>query len=380
MNSLTPPRSFLRPVQGAAGLVTLLLLLLPGCGPVASPSKLRCPDDPVAAKSGKDPDFSPYANIPKGRLGSIPCPGPLTFYATGDPTQLGTHAYGSPPPGGPAEGSRGIIYTVHGGFIDVAHLRKAADWTAYHQVRIRHALASDWQCIVLPSKEGTIFRMGFNYPAAWPTLDAARRQRTIDELSIRLAQSLAVTQTAWHEIATWFGYSSTMYPEKPSALTYDDMTSHLLGAKIAGLALHDRTHDFNTAVTYHLKRELDQLGAVPPEQTLKALGMVENKWWRNGFVIKRQLDLGESRGAIMPWIVPGYPDGNTAAGVAFPVPSLKDVAGQDMSRFAQVDFDPQMRAWSQMRRILPGNPSRCQPARDFPLLMQFIRQVEAGGQ
>ena len=82
----------------------------------------------------------------------------------------------------------------------------------------------------------------------------------------------------------------------------------------------------------------------------------------------------------MPWIVPGYPDGNTAVGVPFPIPSLKDVAGQDMSRFAQVDFDPQMRAWSQMRRILPGNPSRCQPARDFPLLMQFIRQVEAGGQ
>ena len=331
----------------------------------------------MAAKSGRDPDFSPYNDMPKGRIGSIPCPGPLTFYATGDPNQLGTHAYGNTL-GGPAEGSRGIIYTAHGGFIDIAHVRKAADWTAYHHVRIRHALENGWQCIVLPSKEGAVFRMGFNYPASWQTLGAARRQRTIDELSIRLAQRLAITQTAWHEIATWYGYSSMPYPEKPSALTYDDMTSHLLGAKIAGLALHDGTHDYNTAVTYHLKRELDLLGAVPPEQTLKALGMVEGKWWRNGFVIKRQLDIGEKNGTIEPWIVPGYPDGKTAAGVPFSIPSLKDVAGQDMSRFEQVEFDPHVREWWQMRRSLPGNPSRCQPTRDFPLLMEFIRQVESG--
>ncbi|MES2921643.1 MAG: DUF4056 domain-containing protein [Verrucomicrobiota bacterium] len=348
--------------------------LLPGC----TSSSLRCPDDPVAAKTpGRDPYFQPYNSIPKPRLGSIPRPGPLTFFATADPNQLGNHAYGRSPSGANQETDRGIIYTVHGGFIDIAHLRKSADWTVFNQVRIHYALENGWQCIMLPSKEGAVFRIRFNYPASWNTMDASRRQGVIYALSIRMAQRLAVTQTAWHEIATWFGYSATLYPEKPSALTYDDMTSHLLGAKIAGLALHDRSRDYNTAVTWHLKQELDRLGPVSPEQTLKALDMVKNKWWANGLVTKRMLDLGEKTGAIQPWIVPGYPDGTTAAGIPFPIPSLKEVAGQDMSGFEQVDFAPNILQWGKMRRILPGNPSRCQPARDFPLLLQYIRQHES---
>lgn len=375
MNSRPPPRSFCRPVQCAAALA--IVCLLTGCAAVFTSSSLRCPDDPVAAKTpGRDPYFSPYHSIPKPRLGSIPCPGPFTFFATADPNQLGTHAYGRSKPGPTAETDRGIIYTAHGGFIDIAHVRKTADWAAYNQVRIRYALEKGWQGVMLPCKEGAVFRIHFNDPASAQSLDAARRQSTLDELSIRMAQRLAITQTAWHEIATWFGYSATLYPEKPSAFTYDDMTSHLLGAKVAGLALHDRSRDYNTALTWHLKRELDRLGPVSPEQTLKALGMVENQWWSHGFVTKRMLDLGEKNGVIQPWIVPGYPAGKTAAGVPFVIPTLKDVAGQDLSGFEQVDFAPNILQWLRMRRILPGNPSRCQPARDFPLLLQYIRQHE----
>ncbi len=198
----------------------------------------------------------------------------------------------------------------------------------------------------------------------------------IRSLSIVMAQRLAITQTAWHEFATWFGYSSTPYPEKPSAFTYDDMTSHLLGAKIAGLALHDTAHDYDTAVTYYLKRELDRLGAVPPDQTLKALHLVENNWWRHGFVIKRQLDIGGTDGVIQPWIVPGYPDGRTEAGFPSSIPSLKNVAGHDMTGMEQLEIDPHMAVWLLMRRVLPGTPRRCHPARDFPLLMQYICQQE----
>lgn len=346
--------------------VVAAVLLLAGCRTVLAPG-LCCADDPVAASSPRaTPDFSPFNGIPKGRVGSIPCPGPLTFYATGDPARLGNHSYSSPG----SESERGIIYTLHGGFIDIAHARKAADWTAYHQVRILHALDNGWNCIVLPSKEGSISRIRFNlsrYPAS---------QRIHRELSIRLAQRLAITQTAWHEIATWFGYSCTPYPEKPSAFTYDDMTSHVLGANVAGLALHDSSRDFNAAVTWYLKQELDRLGAVPPDQTLRALAMVENRWWRNGLVIKRQLDIGEGDGKIQPWIAPGYPDGRTAAGVPFILPSLKDVAGLDMSGFAEVEMEPRIPQWASMRHLIPGDPQLCHPATDFPILMRYIRAHE----
>ncbi|MES2661463.1 MAG: DUF4056 domain-containing protein [Verrucomicrobiota bacterium] len=366
------PVSAVTAIRKLTGLPMMAAVILTcGCGSVST-SSIRCPDDPVAKSTRGYPDFSPYNATPKGRVGSIPCTGPLTFYATADPEQLGTHSYGSSL-GGEEEGSRGIVYTLHGGFIDIAHVRKVVDWTVYHQVRIRHALDNGWNCIVLPSKEGSVYRIRFNYPSTWQGMTPARRQQVVGALSIRLAQRLAIIQTEWHEIATWFGYSCTLYPEKPSAFTYDDMTSHLLGSKIAGLALHDGTHDFNSAVTYYLKRELDRLGAVPPDQTLKAVAMVKNKWWKNGFVIRRQFDIGERNGLIEPWIVPGFPNGRTEATHPFSIPSLKDVAGMDMSGIERVEVDPHLGVWSSMRKVLPGNPRVCRPTEDFPVLMRYIR-------
>lgn len=351
-------------------LAVASISLLAGCG---SPA-LRCPEHPVAAKSPRPiPGFQPFDQPPKARIGSIPCPGPFTFFATADPRGLGTHAYGS---GGRNELSRGIVYTTRGGFIDIAHLRKAADWSAYHHLRFKRALEESQPCIVLPSKEGSVYHVKFNYPGSWAALPDTKRRRIIDELSIRLAQRLAITQSEWHEFATWFGFSHTLYPEKPSALTYDDMTSHVLGATVAGLALRDTSRDYNTAVTYHLERELDRLEPVSPEQTLKALGMMENKWWRNGIVIKRQLDIGERDGIIEPWIVPGFPDGGTATGIPFAIPSLNDVAGLNLSGFEQVEINPRIGTWPAMRRVLPGNPDRCLPAEHFPLLLRHIRRQE----
>jgi hypothetical protein len=358
------------PLGRAVGALLAIapIWLLAGCGA----DNLQCHEHPVAKSSRAHSGFQSFDQPPKARIGSIPCPGPFTFFATADPRGLGTHAYGS----GRNELSRGIVYTTRGGFIDIAHVRKAADWSAYHHLRFKRALEEGRPCIVLSSKERTTYHVKFNHPAFWAALPDTKRRQVIDELSIRLAQRLAITQSEWHEIATWFGFSNTMYPEKPSALTYDDMTSHVLGATVAGMALRDTSRDYNTAVTHHLKRELDRLGPVSPDQTLKALGMVENKWWRNGVVIKRQLDIGEGDGTLAPWIVPGYPGGGTATGIPFAIPSLKDVVGLNLSGFEQVEINPRIGAWSAMRRVLPGNPDRCRPAEHFPLLLRHIRRQE----
>ena len=259
--------------------------LLTGC---ATPALFH-PNDPHADQASRGRgDFGPFTKVPTGRVGSLPCHGPLSFYADADPGRLGTHSYR----GGAGETGRGIVYTLHGGFIDIAHLRKAVDWTAYHQVRFEHALRNGWQGIVLPSKEGAIARMSFNYPAWWSSMPEPEREKLIRELSIRLAQRLAITQCEWHEIATWFGYSSTFYPEKPSAFTYDDMTSHLLGAEIGGLALRDRQQGFDAAVTFYLKREMDRLGAVSPTETNRAIDMVQRQvveeWIRDPVSIRHQ--------------------------------------------------------------------------------------------
>lgn len=323
-----------------------------------------------------DSGYSPFNGIPKGRVGAMPCPGPFTFYVSADPGKLGTHAYSSALPVANGETARGIVYTLHGGFIDIAHLRKAADWTAYHQVRIRHALEEGRKCMVLPGKEGGSYHLSFSYPASWSGMSASGKKAAMDELSIRLAQRLAIIQTEWHEIATWFGYSSTPFPEKQSAFTYDDPVSHVVGARVAGMALRQGSGNYNASVTWFLKKELDRLGAVSPPETERAIRLVKDKWWHNGQMLHRQLDIGSTDGEVRPWIVPGYPDGNTATGEVFKVPTLDHVAGQDFRNFAQVEIEPGLDAWKNMRRVLPANPDRCLPSRDFPILMAYIKQVE----
>ncbi|RYD21721.1 MAG: DUF4056 domain-containing protein [Verrucomicrobiaceae bacterium] len=366
------------PLPGAESLRTaartlpaILLLALSGCTAV-SPSTF-CPED---AAGRTDSGYSPFTSIPKGRVGAMPCPGPFTFYVSADPGKLGTHAYSSALPVANGETARGIVYTLHGGFIDIAHLRKAADWTAYHQVRFRHALEEGRKCMVLPGKEGGSYHISFRYPSSWSGMDAAEKKAVMDELSVRLAQRLAIVQTEWHEIATWYGYSSTPFPEKQSAFTYDDPVSHMVGTKVAGMALRKGSGNYDASVTWFLKQELDRLGAVSPAETERAIAVVKDKWWHNGQMLHRQLDIGSTDGEVRPWIVPGFPNGKTMAGEVFRVPTLDPVSGQDFRNFAQVEIDPGLSAWRNMRRVLPGNPDRCRPAEHFPILMAHIRQAE----
>ncbi len=354
-------------------LLAGVLLAASGC----AYQDIRCREDPIAAQSEvRSRDFAPYQREPKARIGSVPCIGGYTLFKTADADRLGRHHYGNAIISGQAETRRGIVYTTHGGFIDIAHLRKAADWTAFHHARLTHALNEGWRCIILPSKEASTYHIRFRYPDGWDALPEARKQAVREELAIVLAQRLAIMQTNWHEIATWFGYQSTPLPEKASAFSYDDTTSHILGAQIAGLALRDPRRDYDEAVTFYLRGELARLGAVKPEQTIQAIRGVEGRWWKSGRVTQRQLDIGENDGVVMPWIVPGFPDGATAQGLPFAIPLLNDVAGVDMRGFEMVEIDPRLRVWSRMRKVLPSKPQRCIPEDHFPLLMAYIREAE----
>lgn len=357
------------------GAVLSVPLLVAGC---MTPD-LRCPDDPVAMADPEPvPGFQPFDRVPRARLGAVPCPGGYTLFKITDPTRLGEHTYANDTLAGRSEKARGIVYTRHGGFIDIAHVRKVADWTAYHRPRFSHALGRGWGCVVLSSKERSVYRIRLNYPSDWASMEPEARRRLIDALSIRLAQRLAITQTHWHEIATWFGYSATFLPEKASAFTYDDTTSHILGARVAGMAMRDTQRHYNDAMTWHLDAEMRRLGAVSQAMTRRAVRMVEGDWWRGGRVVRRQVDIGLDDGAVDPWIVPGFPDGRTAAGFAFEIPSLADVAGRDLSGCLHIEIDPKISAWGRMRRLLPGSPATCDPQVHFPLLIEHIRQVEAG--
>jgi hypothetical protein len=125
----------------------------------------------------------------------------------------------------------------------------------------------------------------------------------------RLAEWLDFQASIWHEISTWYGWSSTSFPERPSAFSPEDLYSNLLGAKIAGLVIrrHESASelDFNRAVTATLKDALDKLGPLPREATRHAFQYVDGIWWDsakrvpdNQLVRHRNFEIGPK---ISPW-------------------------------------------------------------------------------
>src|SRR4051794_20958129 len=103
--------------------------------------------------------------IPRGRIGALPFPGMMTLYCTADPHHLGRHRYAQAPRLFQTdEEERGIIYTARGGFLDVAHLRAAIDWTRYDTLQIRRALESNKTHLALPGNRNAVLNVTLNYP------------------------------------------------------------------------------------------------------------------------------------------------------------------------------------------------------------------------
>jgi len=246
---------------------------------------------------------------PRSRVGSLPFPGMLTLYQTADPERLGRHHYGPFPASidNQWEADRGIVYTRRAGFLDLAHVRMAADWCRYIHRSIHPALLDNAESVSFEDNSFTRYTVRIEYPSAWHALTPMERARAADEFAVPLAQQLAYDKATWHEIITWFGYKSTVViPEDASAFTYDDTTSHLVGIHIAGLALRDPQMDYDQAVTAAMDAAMRRLEAVAPAETEAAIEAVEGVWWRDNKPLRRHVDHGYDDGVVMPWLVAGF--------------------------------------------------------------------------
>jgi hypothetical protein len=321
---------------------------------------------------------TPPDDLPRDRLGAMPFPGLLTLYHAADPANLGEHQYDRRTRRVGAEEERGIIYTTRAGFLDLAHIRITVDTVRYCAGHIRRALEERQDVVALSTIEGSIFHVAFHYPPHWPAvLDDEYAVRVADELAIRIGQRLAYMMMTWHELITWFGYRSLpFFDEAPSAFTYDDPMSHLVGLMVAGRVLRRQGPDpFDDAVTHALSAELAALGAVSPRQTDEAVRAVDGIWWRRGAPLKRQIDVGLADGAVRPWLVPSVDPARYRAPELFRVPTLANIYGQDLSSFYSVTIDPRIPVAHRIREILPSRPSALLSAdRDFPQLLRAIRR------
>jgi hypothetical protein len=231
-----------------------------------------------------------------------------------DPDRIGHHRYNGglvSPKHGVRRGfvsteENGLVYTCRGGFIDLAHVRDYADWTAFLARRLEATLRTG---VALELPEEGARRFVF--------LTAVDRKLVSQvghhTLAVLLAQWLAFQLSLWHETATWYGWSSLdLLPERASAFSPEDLYSNLLGIHLAGYAIQsgdaETEGDFNRAMDQAIRDVLPLLGAMPAEATRRALDAVEGHWWNSGerlpskrLVLRRSMDLGPE---ISPWRVP----------------------------------------------------------------------------
>ena len=227
-----------------------------------------------------------------------------------DISELGTHQYNKgtvalQPRGGErliSDEASGILYTCRGGFIDIAHVRDNADRTFYLVSQIAR-LAADGGTIPITG-EGAERRIVLK------PLDAGLvRAYGVREVAVSLAEWLAFQASIWHEITTWYGWSSTAFSERPSAFSLEDLYSNLVGIKITGAIVRRHAAPselaYNQAVTRILNDALGKLGPLPKEASRRAFDYVDGIWWDstkrvpdNQLVRHRNFTIGPK---LYPW-------------------------------------------------------------------------------
>ena len=195
----------------------------------------------------------------------------------------------------------GIIYTVGGGFIDMAHVKDYADWTAYLFSRF----------ISLKGRKGR-----FDIPLNGGSGTLLIREIELDggdleKVCMDMAQRISFEISVWHEIATWYGYASfSFFPEQASAFSPEDCYSDLLGTYVGRGAISSRL-EYNKAVDVEIRRFLTELCALNAAETKRAFDRVEGDWWDStkripdkDLVKKHHLGYGSDE--VEPWLVPDF--------------------------------------------------------------------------
>ena len=231
-----------------------------------------------------------------------------------NPEDLGEHTYNgglvslknSPRQGFVSSEVNGLTYTCRGGFVDIAHVRDYADWTAFLALRIEGFLERG-TLIELGDEAGERFAYVGSIDAA--TLQGVDRRK----LAIGLAGWLAYQISIWHEVVTWYGWASVpMFPERASAFSPEDLYSNALGIQLAREVwlAHGVTSEaeFNAHLDAAIARELERLGAQPGDLSVAAADAVDGSWWDSGarlpdarLVLRRNFLLGPP---ILPWLIP----------------------------------------------------------------------------
>jgi len=311
---------------------------------------------------------------PGARLGSYATATLGTHFL--DTNSLGKHHFGSS-----CFEKNGIVYTCKGGHIDIAHVRIAADNTRYLQDIVRKNLLRDSRNFEFKLKvEPSTYYVTLDYPPNWKKLSKKEKSRIADEVSMELGPYFTYIMTTWHEVLTWFGFKCMAFvPEQPSAFSWEDVYSNVFGIKIGTLALQDKKHSYNNAVTIALEKELKKLGIKSKETARKASGKMRGTWYEGTLIAEmkvRNLDIGIDDGFVTPMLVPGVCRSDVPE--PLPVPKLSKLYTYGFKMTLEVG--PRELEKDKVLRIIypdvsPNEyPRRISPVKHLPAIMDYIKK------
>jgi hypothetical protein len=315
--------------------------------------------------------YKGFSRSPRVRYGTYP------IDIIGTPfvgKNLGTHGYHFT-----LAEQDGVAYTCRGGHVDIIHVRIAADWTAYLTAETyRHLMNNDPGFSYKLAVDRSHHSVQFTYPAHWTSLPQPQRSKIAREVALIVGPYLVFTMTSWHEMITWFGFKCIGLPtEFPSAFSWEDSYSNVVGTAVGVQALQDTKHSYNQAVTLAIDREMQKLGIQSARVARRASGSVRGDWYTGQVVMlvdikMRNFDIGLGDGYVTPTLVPGVPGCPDATPLPYPVPRLDGLARYGFA--ASVEIEPHEWERSKYLRIVYGDGpgTKIKPERDFPTIMNYI--------
>jgi len=346
--------------------VLLFSLIAGGCQPSCRPG----PTDQVKQLLSDQFNHEPHT-----QRGTLPSPTMWTNFL--DPEHLGVHRYKFN-----LSEKNGIVYTCRAGHIDIYHVREAADWTAFLTAKTFKHLNNDDAEFSFRLKEGSICFVRLTYPQNWEALSPKNKKHVAYNISIGLGWYFAYTSEIWHEIVTWYGYKSGgFYSEFPSAFSWEDNFSNLIGSYIGLLGLQDTENAYDEAVTLALNNELEKLGVQPPEVARRASESMKDLWFSGKLIgpvdmKKRNFDIGIDDGSVTPSLVPDICECEGAKAQPYRVPTLDCL--RQYGFLMKLEIEP--REWEKHRILSILYPDRetkgkrIEPVKHFAVIMSRIME------
>ncbi len=286
-----------------------------------------------------------------------------------DVEKLGTHSYNQK-----EKDPMGLIYSCRGGFVDVAHLRDNADWTAHILYNLPQWIGSGKT--IDARNEG-----GFkNRRVYFPKMDAKKISELSQDDLAKISIAMGFGFATLHEIVTGFNIAVSfpitlvMY-ERASSFSVEDQYSNLLGAHLGAEAAQAKGA-YEEELTKSISRTLKKLSPLSLAETKAVHASLHHKWWqkdllgRNRMVAKRNYGFA---GKVYPEIAPGVDQCRNMEIAPVEVPD-KLSNGMSVSDYFQIQGEVNKKFASQMRKSNKSvTPIISQ--KDFPEFISTIKEM-----